>query len=227
MGIPDLSSPTMSPLTQDHHQSILQRASGLFKRCGIKAVTMDDVSKDLSISKKTLYQYFKNKGDLVQQSVAYVFLQRHNEALAIQAKHDNAVDELIALNENIIQTLEKHTPMMLFALEKYHNKTYQWLDQKRKSVTLEIYSSNLKRGIDQGLYHGQVTMRDVSYLRYSQITVLMEDDDLTNDIPLRNTLLSSSLDLYIRAIATPQGLSYYREHSQSIIANPETIKPLS
>jgi hypothetical protein len=55
----------------------------------------------------------------------------------------------------------------------------------------------------------------------------MEDDDLTNDIPLRNTLLSSSLDLYIRAIATPQGLSYYREHSQSIIANPETIKPLS
>lgn len=62
MGIPDLSSPTMSPLTQDHHQSILQRASGLFKRCGIKAVTMDDVSKDLSISKKNPLPVFQKQG---------------------------------------------------------------------------------------------------------------------------------------------------------------------
>ena len=194
---------------------MLHRATCLFTRCGIKAVTMDDVSKDLAISKKTLYQFFKNKGDLVQQSVDMVFTQRSKEVTSIQAKHDNAVDEMIALHKHIIQTLEKHSPTMLFALEKYHRKTYLWLVKKRKTIMLDVFASNLSRGIEQGLYHSHGPIQDIPYLRYSQIIGMMEDEHLMENIPQRTALMQSGLDLYIRAIATPQGLSYYREHSQS------------
>jgi len=225
--ISDLLLRPMKDPNQAQQQSMLHRATALFARCGIKAVTMDDVSKDLAISKKTLYQFFKNKGDLVQQSVSMAFSQRMKEVTSIQAKHDNAVDELVALQAHMIQTLQKHTPTMLFALEKYHRKTYLWLVEKRKAFMLDFIASNLKRGIQQGLYQNHGDIQDIPYLRYSQIIGMMEDETLMEDPQRRNALMQSGLDLYLRAIATPQGLSYYREHSQSTTANPETIKPLS
>jgi AcrR family transcriptional regulator len=49
--------------------SILQRAMEMFQRYGLQAMTMDDVCRELSMSKKTLYQYFSNKADLVDQAV--------------------------------------------------------------------------------------------------------------------------------------------------------------
>ena len=227
MGIPDLLLRPMKDPNQAQQQSMLHRTTALFARCGIKAVTMDDVSKDLAISKKTLYHFFKNKGDLVQQSVDLSFSQRMKEVTSIQAKHDNAVDELVALQAHMIQTLQKHTPTMLFALEKYHRKTYLWLVEKRKTFMLDFIGSNLNRGIQQGLYQNHGNIQDIPYLRYSQIIGMMEDETLMEDPQRRNALMQSGLDLYLRAIATPQGLSYYREHSQSTTANPETIKPLS
>ncbi|MFM8450341.1 MAG: TetR/AcrR family transcriptional regulator, partial [Haliscomenobacter sp.] len=46
-------------------QQILEKAEGLFMRLGVKSVSMDDVARELGISKKTLYQYFPTKEDLI------------------------------------------------------------------------------------------------------------------------------------------------------------------
>ncbi|MEM1220215.1 MAG: helix-turn-helix domain-containing protein, partial [Bacteroidota bacterium] len=47
-------------------RDILSRSKRLFLRYGIRSVTMDDISKEMGISKKTLYQYVDNKADLIR-----------------------------------------------------------------------------------------------------------------------------------------------------------------
>ena len=53
--------------------SIAERAMALFQRFGLRACTMDDVSRELAISKKTLYKFFTNKAELVDGSIRSFF----------------------------------------------------------------------------------------------------------------------------------------------------------
>ena len=53
-------------------QNILEKVSALYMKYGIKSITMDDVARELGISKKTLYQFVENKNELVEKVVDYV-----------------------------------------------------------------------------------------------------------------------------------------------------------
>ena len=60
-------------MENDPRHSILTRSMELFQRFGLRAVNMDDVSRELAMSKKTLYTFFSNKSDLVDQAAKYLF----------------------------------------------------------------------------------------------------------------------------------------------------------
>ena len=55
----------------DKKEYILKQIRELYLKFGIKSVTMDDVASEFGISKKTLYQYFEDKADLVQQVIDF------------------------------------------------------------------------------------------------------------------------------------------------------------
>ena len=83
------------PALNEVKTSILQRAMDMFQRYGLRAMTMDDVCRELSMSKKTLYQYFSNKADLVDQAVRHVFCAHQKSMDQLGAEHENAIDRMI------------------------------------------------------------------------------------------------------------------------------------
>ncbi|HNE30690.1 MAG TPA: helix-turn-helix domain-containing protein, partial [Saprospiraceae bacterium] len=105
-------------------ERILEGAEGLFMKYGIRSVSMDDIARQLGISKKTLYQHFADKDDMIQQ-VSLSHLSRNQQEMEdMRRQAVNAIDELALISVALRKGMEELNPSLLFDLKKYHPKAW-------------------------------------------------------------------------------------------------------
>ena len=183
----------------------------LFQRFGLRAVNMDDVSRELAMSKKTLYTFFTNKSDLVDQAAKFLFSIKSKQFIEQASLHENAIDELFEVQRIQEEVLKNYGTRLLFPLKKYHPETYDWVLKARREMMLDATIKNLERGIQQKLYRDDLHVLEVALIRYNTMVGLMEDPEMGDDASRRGEVLKYSLHMYLRSIATAQGLAYLQE----------------
>jgi AcrR family transcriptional regulator len=198
-------------MENDPRHSILTRAMELFQRFGLRAVNMDDVSRELAMSKKTLYTFFSNKSDLVDQAAKYLFEVKSKQFIEQASIFENAIDELFEVQRIQQEVLKNYGTRLLFPLKKYHPETYDWVMHARRTMMIQATTKNLERGIQQKLFREDLQIAHVALIRYNTMVGIMEDPDMGDDPGPRGELLHYSLLLHIRSIATAQGLAYLQE----------------
>jgi len=119
----------------------------LFQRFGLRAVNMDDVSRELAMSKKTLYTFFSNKSDLVDQAAKYLFAVKSKQFIEQASIFENAIDELFEVQRIQQEVLKNYGTRLLFPLKKYHPETYDWVMHARRAMMIQATTKNLERGI--------------------------------------------------------------------------------
>lgn len=198
-------------MENDPRHSILTRAMELFQRFGLRAVNMDDVSRELAMSKKTLYTFFSNKSDLVDQAAKYLFEVKSKQFIEQASIFENAIDELFEVQRIQQEVLKNYGTRLLFPLKKYHPETYDWVMHARRTMMIQATTKNLERGIQQKLFREDLQIAQVALIRYNTMVGIMEDPDMGDDPGPRGELLHYSLLMHIRSIATAQGLAYLQE----------------
>ncbi|MGA1168648.1 MAG: TetR/AcrR family transcriptional regulator [Burkholderiaceae bacterium] len=198
-------------MENDPRHSILTRAMELFQRFGLRAVNMDDVSRELAMSKKTLYTFFSNKSDLVDQAAKYLFAVKSKQFIEQASIFENAIDELFEVQRIQQEVLKNYGTRLLFPLKKYHPETYDWVMHARRAMMIQATTKNLERGIQQKLFREDLQIAHVALIRYNTMVGIMEDPDMGDDPGPRGELLHYSLLMHIRSIATAQGLAYLQE----------------
>jgi AcrR family transcriptional regulator len=198
-------------MENDPRHSILTRAMELFQRFGLRAVNMDDVSRELAMSKKTLYTFFSNKSDLVDQAAKYLFAVKSKQFIEQASIFENAIDELFEVQRIQQEVLKNYGTRLLFPLKKYHPETYDWVMHARRAMMIQATTKNLERGIQQKLFREDLQIAQVALIRYNTMVGIMEDPDMGDDPGPRGELLHYSLLMHIRSIATAQGLAYLQE----------------
>jgi len=183
----------------------------LFQRFGLRAVNMDDVSRELAMSKKTLYTLFSNKSDLVDQAAKYLFEVKSKQFIEQASIFENAIDELFEVQRIQQEVLKNYGTRLLFPLKKYHPETYDWVMHARRTMMIQATTKNLERGIQQKLFREDLQIAHVALIRYNTMVGIMEDPDMGDDPGPRGELLHYSLLMHIRSIATAQGLAYLQE----------------
>jgi len=183
----------------------------LFQRFGLRAVNMDDVSRELAMSKKTLYTFFSNKSDLVDQAAKYLFAVKSKQFIEQASIFENAIDELFEVQRIQQEVLKNYGTRLLFPLKKYHPETYDWVMHARRAMMIQATTKNLERGIQQKLFREDLQIAQVALIRYNTMVGIMEDPDMGDDPGPRGELLHYSLLMHIRSIATAQGLAYLQE----------------
>ena len=94
----------------EKHRIILGQVTILFMQYGIKSLTMDDIARHLGMSKKTLYQSFSDKAELVIKGIQS-YMDEENKALcSIQEKSENAIEEMFLISQHVSQHLAEHAP---------------------------------------------------------------------------------------------------------------------
>jgi AcrR family transcriptional regulator len=144
---------------------ILNKARELMFQTGVKHVTMDDLATQLGISKKTIYQYFKDKDALVS-SVVENDLAKHalicNQSMQIA---DNAVHEIFLLMTVLQELFSSMNPLTLFEIEKYYPLAFDKIKKHKDDFIFSMISANLEKGIAEGLYRKDVDVTILSRYR--------------------------------------------------------------
>src|SRR5215210_5291279 len=133
-------------------ERILQKATDLFVRYGIRSITMDEIALQLGISKKTIYQFYADKNELVD-AVLIKYLE-HNRHCCEQTRTDgkNAVHEIFLAMEMVQEMFEKMNTSMLYDLEKYHHQSFQRFVQYKYKFLYKVIRENIEKGLKEELY---------------------------------------------------------------------------
>ena len=147
------------------HERIRQKADELFRRYGIRSVTMDEIATQLGMSKKTIYQYYTDKDQLVD-AVAVDEIQFSQECCMKDAAISaNAIEEIFRVMEFVEVMFRNMNPSMLHDLEKYHPVGYRkFLDHKNKFL-YDMVRKNIERGIKEELYRPEIDIEIMSRYR--------------------------------------------------------------
>lgn len=125
---------------------------------GIKSITMDDVAKELSISKKTLYLYVKDKNDLVQKTITLHLGIVYAICDGIMKEKENAISQIINVAEMMISLHKDVNPALIYDLKKYHPDSYAIFKEHREQMMVKQVIENLKLGIDQNLFRSDIDL---------------------------------------------------------------------
>ncbi len=155
---------------------ILEEAEKLFMKYGTKSITMDDIAKQLGMSKKTIYANFKDKDDLVTNLV--VKMMQHDECCMEERTNqsENAVEEIFLMMDFLKEMLSNINPVIFYDLEKYHNKAYKIMMDFHQNHIYEHVKICLKRGINENVFREDINTEILSQARVAQINWIFESD---------------------------------------------------
>jgi AcrR family transcriptional regulator len=193
---------------QNKEQEILIAVTELFMKLGIKSLTMDDISRHLGISKKTLYQYVSDKKDLVKKALKLAIDNEQCMLGDITIKEENAIDELLAINMKISEKLQGIQPAVMYDLQKYYPEAWQVMEDHKKCFVFEMIVKNINTGIEQGLYRENVNPEIIASIYVTMIDKLFDSDMFPSHKYTFSTTHREMVRYHIRGIANKKGISY-------------------
>lgn len=150
---------------------IAQKAELLFMQYGIRSVSMSDIASNLGMSKKTLYQYFADKDELVDAVVETHIGGIQVKCLGCAEEAQNAVEEIFLTMDRIMEEIGNMNPMLLYDLEKFHFRAYRRFREHKDRFLLEVVKKNLLRGIQDELYRSDLDVEVLSRFRIESMMI--------------------------------------------------------
>jgi AcrR family transcriptional regulator len=144
---------------------ILFKSRELMHRQGIKHVTMDDIASQLGISKKTIYQFYKDKDALVMAVINFELEEQALKCKKTQAIAENAVHEMFMILEDIQHMFKNMNPMTMNELAKYHPLAFERIQHHKDAFMHQIIKENLIKGVAEGLYRKDIDPEILSIYR--------------------------------------------------------------
>ncbi|MEO9531729.1 MAG: TetR/AcrR family transcriptional regulator [Crocinitomicaceae bacterium] len=196
---------------EEKKRELLLAATSIYMRYGIKSMTMDEMARQLGISKKTLYLYVTDKNNLVEQCVS---LQQDIEQEAIQeiVEHtENAIEQMLRISKSISETLSRVHPSIFFDLARYHPSAQKMMECHKEEYVVGCIEQNLVNGINQGLYRKNLNAKVIAGIYVRMIDIIMSGD-LSNQANLKaDEIYSEVIRYHIRGCASEKGLKYLTE----------------
>jgi AcrR family transcriptional regulator len=190
---------------EEKKSGILEKASALFMKLGFKSLTMDDIARELGISKKTLYFYFEDKNDLVEQAVISHLNKNQEIVLSFCNKANNAIQEVQQLMQCVnIQMKDTH-PSVIFDLQKYHPDAYELFKEHKFTFILDIIKSNITRGQKEGLYKTNMNCEIIARIYVARIDLLFNPEIFPREQFQFTDIYIEMMKYHLYALVTKKG----------------------
>jgi TetR/AcrR family transcriptional regulator, cholesterol catabolism regulator len=204
---------------QETKDKILIGAEGLFMKYGIRSVSMDDIARHLSVSKKTLYQHFADKDELVTIMSQGHMKREVKEYEVITNASENSIDELNKISLQIKCDMEDMNPSLLYDLQKFHPKAWAlWLDHKNDFIKSSIVR-NLKQGISEGYFRPEINPEVMGISRLILIEAAFDGSLFPKDKFNLVDIQSQFFDHFVYGLCTDKGRKLYEKYKQNTTTN--------
>jgi AcrR family transcriptional regulator len=184
----------------------------LFMRYGIKSITMDDVAKELSMSKKTLYQYVADKEDLVKKTLLLHVESMDSLCKNVFKSEENAILQILRIANMMIGLHKEMNPSLLFDLKKYHPETYTTFTEHREKTIQTQLTENLNLGILQGMYKKDIDINLCTGFYMALIEQCISSEiGIISNIPFSEKY-SFLVKYHLNAICSHEGIDFMNKN---------------
>jgi AcrR family transcriptional regulator len=196
----------------DTKSRILHKAEQIARNIGFRAVTMDELAFQLGISKKTIYQFYTDKNEIVDDVMTEIIRKSQTNCLANTSQADNAIHEIFVAMAQVKKDFENLNPIIIHDLEKYFPKTYEKFKEHKFNFIYKLIYENLVRGMSQGYYRPVLNADILAKFRIESMLLGFNQSLFPKDQYKLTEVTQIILDHFLHGIATPEGLKLIEKY---------------
>ena len=199
---------------EDQKEKILQASEQLFMQYGLKSVSMDDVARQLGISKKTIYNYLKDKKDLVYQVLQSHFTKKEAACQAIFSKNENPVNQMLSIGQHIVVNYQSLNPGLINDLRKYFPKGWTLVNEYKNNIIRHFIIANLINGMEQGYYRSDINVEVIADLYLNLTEIITHSSTLENAQTKFPLIVSEMIYYHLHGVCSEKGIAYLNENKK-------------
>jgi len=195
----------------EKHGNFLLRVYELYNQFGIKSVTMDDVARELGISKKTLYECIEDKSELVKHVMEMVYRYHGEKLHEITTRGLSAIEQLFEVNRYMTQMMKEQNPTLGYDMQKYYPELHKTLMTEQRRRMQEATRQNLVKGVEEGIYRKEMNVDIIAGLHMTRMEYRSRPD-ASKLINLDSEEVMREIFIYhLHGIANEKGIKILNE----------------
>lgn len=184
---------------------------------GIRSVTMDDIASQCGVSKKTLYQYFENKTELVDMLIRQFVEQDQARCTEIREESSSAIEEMLHIVSHVKDFVKRMSPSLIFDLKKYYKAQWKYVENEHFSFISDIIRQNILRGKEEQVYR-QDTNEEVMARLYLYTTLGINNEQIFPSSEYsKSELFEIVIINHLRSLVSDNGAIHLKEIFKSEI----------
>lgn len=192
-------------LNMEAQDKILKTSLELFYKFGIKRVTMDDIAKELGMSKKTIYHHFKEKDDLVNTLCDTEMIKHEQIFDELFNESKNPIHEMMLISANMRKMMQHINPIFFLDLQKFHPQAFNRFQEFKQNCAFKHIERNINKGIEAGFYRNEIDVEFTAKYRLSQLDMLLFGNYYSFEKISFTKSHELLLDMFVYGICTAKG----------------------
>jgi AcrR family transcriptional regulator len=185
---------------------ILKEAAREFFQFGIRNVTMDEIAHKLGISKRTIYETFKDKTELLITCLESYSEELKQKKEEIISNSSNVLESIFTFLKNGISTMNAINPVFINDLKKFYPEVWQNIYLNNEIKNLNLTHKLLRKGVNEGIFLKELNLDIISKLIMEQVKVLADENAFPRDKYSVSEVFQSMVISFTRGISTQKGL---------------------
>ena len=195
---------------------IIRKVCNLYKRYGIKSITMDDAARHLGISKKTLYQFFTDKTEMVKETIVEELQSRQKSFAKSLTGNFNAIEELMIYYKIQIKMIIEYKPNFVYDLKKYYPEIYNNYVSIQREKIIDSVKTNLQKGIEEGFFRPELDVSIISRLTLMRIEGMIHSGIFNTSEIMSPKVFTEIFYYHVYGIVTEKGSDYFEKHKEEL-----------
>jgi len=202
----------------DYRQKIIEEGARMFRTYGIRAVTMDMLASQLGISKRTIYEVFSDKDELLKGVLLWMMEKQREVMTRIFNESENVIEAIFKMLDLMMDHFQRMSPAFQMDMRRLHRDVYK---NPEELADLPYFANNseiINRGIKEGVFRDNIDVGITNkclleVARMSNDKNVFPPDDFSNRDVIRNFYIN-----YLRGISTPKGLdliNFYEKNKKN------------
>jgi len=186
---------------------------------------MEDIARRLGISKKTIYQHFSDKQEILQQVISGKITDSETKADCLTVHATNPVEEILMVLDMMRKNSGQVSPNFLIDIQRHYPDAFALYKQHKENYIMRSILENIQKGIDQGLYRSDINPPILARLRAEQIEWAFNNDFFPTN---KYDMLEVQRELmhhFVRGILTEKGFAVYNQYLNQFKHEVERVQP--
>ena len=202
-------------MVNDQMVNIVRTAGELFFRLGIRSVSIDDICRELGMSKKTFYVFFESKDALIEQMLQanIDYIGSKLKALSEQGDFRQLVKKFLK-HQEVEKNDVRRVPQLVYDLKKYYPRQFADFQAKCFEMQKDYIKRYIELGVAQGLVRANLNI-ELAAVLFAKIhnDAIRDFEEIEKNNHNLHQLAHTAMDVFVRGILSEEGLKLYNEKS--------------